>query len=316
MKDIIIVGKGKAGKLHFKSYKKINEVGKIYFVDKNKSYKKNVYKSVNELLVEKNLDKENIIVDICTHKEEFYDVINECIVLGIKNIIVEKPFIISKEFIDENPKLNIMMVQNYLYSKIINEIKSKVKEEKLKIKFIYTNFSKNRKKDSKKRRGMSYKVTNNFEIEIPHQIYLVEYILGNTRKKEIIYKEQKDFEDKNIILKKHGYGKIIMIYDSITVIHESDLITNNCIKEITLICEEGVVIKGEFILYNEELDKIKNGRIIVINKQKIIWEKEITEDDNMYFCLKEYYEAFNNNINNKYKKRLLEFSNIFKKLIE
>ena len=279
MKDIIIVGKGKAGKLHFKSYKKINEVGKIYFVDKNKSYKKNVYKSVNELLVEKNLDKENIIVDICTPKEEFYDVINECIVLGIKNIIVEKPFIISKEFIDENPKLNIMMVQNYLYSKIINEIKSKVKEEKLKIKFIYTNFSKN-------------------------------------RKKEIIYKEQKDFEEKNIILKKHGYGKIIMIYDSITVIHESDLITNNCIKEITLICEEGVVIKGEFILYNEELDKIKNGRIIVINKQKIIWEKEITEDDNMYFCLKEYYEAFNNNINNKYKKRLLEFSNIFKKLIE
>ena len=38
----------------------------------------------------------NIIVDICTPKEEFYNIINQCISLGINNIIVEKPFMASK----------------------------------------------------------------------------------------------------------------------------------------------------------------------------------------------------------------------------
>ena len=33
MKDIIIVGTGKAGFLHYYSYKKFEKIGRIYFVD-------------------------------------------------------------------------------------------------------------------------------------------------------------------------------------------------------------------------------------------------------------------------------------------
>ena len=33
MKDIIIVGTGKAGFLHYYSYKKFEKIGRVYFVD-------------------------------------------------------------------------------------------------------------------------------------------------------------------------------------------------------------------------------------------------------------------------------------------
>ena len=89
------------------------------------------------------------------------------------------------------------------------------------------------------------------------------------------------------------------------VIHESDLVTNNTIKEITIVCDEGVVIKGQFILYDKDLNKIKNGKVVINKYQNIIWEKEFEEDDNMYYCLKEYYENLNNtDIPKKYRNRI------------
>lgn len=208
MKDIIIVGTSKAGFLHFKSYNKLSNVGKIFFTDikenaSNKNIKtKKIYKSIIDTLSQNNLNSNNIIVDICTPKEEFYNIINQCISLDINNIIVEKPFIASKDFFNQYPNLHILMVQNYLYSNIISEIKKKIEENNFNIKLIYTNFSKNRINDSINRRGMSKKNTQNFEIEIPHQIYLADYILGENNKKEIIFKEQKDFIIDNICIEK------------------------------------------------------------------------------------------------------------------
>ena len=43
MKDIIIVGTSKAGFLHFKSYNKLSNVGKIFFTDiKENASNKNI----------------------------------------------------------------------------------------------------------------------------------------------------------------------------------------------------------------------------------------------------------------------------------
>lgn len=323
MKDIIIVGTSKAGFLHFKSYTKLSNVGKIFFVDikesaSNKNIKdEKIYKSIIDVLLKNNLNKKNVIVDICTPKEEFYNIINQCISLDINNIIVEKPFMASKNFFEQYPKLNIMMVENYLYSDITNEIKKKIKKNNFGIKLIYTNFSKNRINDSISRRGMAKNNTQNFEIEMPHQIYLGDYILEQNNKKRIISKEQKDFLVDDVCIEKHGYGKIILEYDDIIVIHESDLVTNNVIKEIIIVCDNGVVIKGQFILYDKELNKIKNGKVVIERFQRIIWEKEFEEDDNMYHCLKDYYKTLNNmDTSTKYRDRILEFSSIFSKIIE
>ena len=85
MKDIIIVGTSKAGFLHFKSYNNLSNVGKIFLADvkenvTNKNIKvKKIYRSIKDILLENNLNNKNVVVDICTPKEEFYNIINQCI---------------------------------------------------------------------------------------------------------------------------------------------------------------------------------------------------------------------------------------------
>ncbi len=318
MKDIIIIGTSKAGFLHFKSYNKLRNKGRIFFVDiseninnKNISTER-VYKTIFDVLARNNLSNENVIVDICVPREEFYNIINQCIELGINDIIVEKPFTASKEFFDKYPELHILMIQNYLYSNITNEIKKEIEKNKYEIKIIYTNFSKNRINDSTKRRGMARNITQNFEIEIPHQIYLADYILGVSNKKEILFKEQRDLVIDKVCLKKHGYGKIILKHDDKIIIHESDLATNNTTKEITIICNDGIVINSKFILYDKDLNKIENGKIVIKRYDNIIFENQYEEDDNMYNCLKKYYQYFNDlSVYEKYKERIIEFSKIF-----
>lgn len=323
MKDIIIVGTSKAGYLHTRAYNKLTNKGKIYYVDINRRINnsnieaKKVYSSIKEAITNENINTKNVIVDMCIPKEEFYNIINECISLNIKDIIVEKPFIANKEFFSTHKELNIIMIQNYLYSKITNEIAKIIHDNDYNIKAIYTNFSKNRIEESILRRGMSSKATQNFEVEIPHQIYLANYLLRKSQKVEIMIKEQQDFIYDNIILKKHGYGKIISKQGEKLIIHESDLCTNNILKQICVICEDGIVINAKFIIYDKELNKIQNGKLIVKQYDNIIIEKQYEEDDNMYYCIKEYYEYFNNSkVTEKYKKRILQFSEIFQHVIE
>ena len=130
MKDIIVVGLSKAGSLHINAYNKMKNIGNIYYVDisgiiKNKNIKKQkVYTSIEDACITNNLESNNVIVDICVPKEEFWNIINQCIRQNIKNIIVEKPFIASKEFFNVNHELNIIMMQNYLYSEITYSISS------------------------------------------------------------------------------------------------------------------------------------------------------------------------------------------------
>ena len=137
MKDIIIVGTGKAGFLHYYSYKKFEKIGRIYFVDidgkiKNENIKDSkVYTNIENTVKEEKLDVNNIIVDICTPKSVFLDIIMECKKLNIKNILVEKPFIVNEKFFEENENLNIAMVHNYVYSKIVMKIKEYIALYKL-----------------------------------------------------------------------------------------------------------------------------------------------------------------------------------------
>lgn len=323
MKDIIIVGTSKAGYLHTNAYNKISNKGEIYYVDINGKINnpnikaKKAYCSIKEAIINEKIDVKNVIVDICIPKEEFYNVIEQCIRLNINNIIVEKPFIATNEFFSKYDELNIIMIQNYLYSKITNEIKKIINDNNYNIKSIYTNFSKNRIEESISRRGMSNKITQNFEVEIPHQIYLANYLLGTNAKTQIILKEQNDLYYNNLYLEKHGYGKIILKQDEKIIIHESDLCTNNIIKQICIICEDGILINAKFVIYDKQLNKIQNGKLTITKYDNIIFEKEYEEDDNMFYCIKEYYEYFNNcKITEKYKNRILEFSEIFGKLIE
>ena len=323
MKDLIVVGLSKAGSLHINAYNKMRNIGNIYYVDisgiiKNQHIRKQkVYRSVENACITNNLDSNNIIVDICVPKEEFYNIINQCIRLNIKNIIVEKPFIATEEFFNVNEQLNIIMMQNYLYSEITKDIVNFIKKENCKIKVILTDFSKNRIKDSINNRGFLKKVTQNFEIEMPHQIYLADYIVNSNKKINILYKEQNDFKIDELVLEKHGYGKLIMSQDNILIMHKSDLMTNNTRKEISIICDNNLSINAKYLLYDNDMNIKQKGKLIIDNNNKVIIEKEYSIDDNMYKCLNEYYKYFNDNKrNDKYISRILRFSKIFKEIIE
>ncbi len=314
MKDVIIVGTGKAGFLHYFSYKKFKNIGKLFFVDISEKMKnenidvQKVYPTINDAIINNNLDISNIIVDICTPKSVFLDIINQCKELGIKDIIVEKPFIVKEEFFKENEELNIVMVHNYVYSKITIGIKEIIEKENLTPKMVYTNFSKNRLSESFKGRGMYKSVTRNIELDIPHQVYITQYILGN-RPTKLLALDEKSIKQGDVVLEKHGYGKIITKKDDILVIHESDLTTNTTVREVTVVCDNDTIVQGEYFIYDKDLNKLKSGTIKIYKNSDVIKEINIDVDDNMYECLLEFYNYFNGiSVGVDYKEQIKEFS--------
>lgn len=315
MKDIIIIGTGKAGYLHYYSYKKLKKIRKIYFVDIDGTIKNHnitetkAYMTIEGVISENSLDKNNVIVDICTPKSVFLDIVNKCKQIGITDIIVEKPFIVEQDFFEKNKELDIAMIRNYAYSKIITEIKRIIMEKNLKPKMIYTNFSKNRTEESFNGRGMFKRTTRNIEHDIPHQVYFTQYILGNTNSTQLILQEEKDMVKGKKFLRKHGYSKIISKKDDVLVIHESDFASNTKIREVIVVCNDDTAIKGEFLFYDSDLNKLKNGNVSILKNNKVIYTKDIDYDDNMYECLLNIYTYFNQgNRNNKFKNEILDFS--------
>ena len=314
MKDIIIIGTGKAAFLHNYAYSKFQNIGNIYYVAfdgkvKNRNLKiDKTYLTINETIEQNNLETDNIIIDICTPKSVFFEIIEECKKLNLQNIIVEKPFIIDKEFLNNNKELNIIMM--YLYSKITREVREIIEKENLKVNTIYTNFSKNRIQESFNGRGMYKKTTRNIEHDIPHQVYIANYIVGEKYKEtQQLLQEEKSITKNEITLEKHAYSKIISKKGNVLVVHESDFTTETTIREVIAICEDNMVVKGEYLIYDADLNKIRDGKISVYKEGKQIKEEIIDFDDNMYECLLEYYNYFNNNKKDQYyKNKLLDFS--------
>lgn len=315
MKDIIIVGTGKAGYLHYYSYKKFKQIGKIYFVDidgkiKNENIEESkAYLSLENVIKEEKLDVKNTIVDICTPKSVFIDIIMKCKRLNLKNILVEKPFVVNEKFLSENKDLNIAMVHNYVYSKIVRKMKNILEQKELKPIIIYTNFSKNRTEESFRGRGMYKKVTRNVEHDIPHQVYISQFLLDNPKDTQLLLEEEKSMVKGNETLEKHGYSKIFTKKNGVYVIHESDFATNTKIREVIVVCDNNIIVRGEFLFYDKDLNKLKDGNVSIIDNNKIIYSEDIDYDDNMYECLLEIYKYFNTNVvSEKYREEIRNFS--------
>lgn len=315
MKDIIIVGTGKAGYLHYYSYKKFKQIGKIYFVDidgkiKNENIEEpKAYLSLENVIKEEKLDVKNTIVDICTPKSVFIDIIMKCKRLNLKNILVEKPFVVNEKFLSENKDLNIAMVHNYVYSKIVRKMKNILEQKELKPIIIYTNFSKNRTEESFRGRGMYKKVTRNVEHDIPHQVYISQFLLDNPKDTQLLLEEEKSMVKGNETLEKHGYSKIFTKKNGAYVIHESDFATNTKIREVIVVCDNNIIVRGEFLFYDKDLNKLKDGNVSIIDNNKIIYSEDIDYDDNMYECLLEIYKYFNTNVvSEKYREEIRNFS--------
>ena len=309
MLDVIIVGSmGKAGLLHYNSYKKIKKNINIYFVDKRMS--NNTYGSVKEVIDNNNLDVKKVILDICTPKEEYHKIIENSYNLGIRNFIVEKPFVVKKDFFNKYKNINVVMVENYLFSKITKKILKYINGNK--VDKIYGNFSKNRMKDSLNRRGMSKNITTNFEIEMPHLIYIMSSLTkaGNITNPDVT---MKDMVYHNITLKNHGYGRISYLCNNIDVNIESNLMNNKTIKKIVVDLEDGRKIIANYAIYDKNLVMIKKADFSVYKDNIRIYHRIYQEDDNFYEFIKyKYFKFLNNKVGKKEKKAIIDFSNRFR----
>ena len=140
--NIVIVGAGKAGFLHFNSYYKLYKIGlvdlnRIFFVDPTgsvgadiskliniiaRSYK--VYKSFDSLLKEEQRVRENTIIDLCIPSGTFIKAMQMINKYGFSNFLVEKPFVILEEPTESYhlteflSKFKIIKIENYLHSKV------------------------------------------------------------------------------------------------------------------------------------------------------------------------------------------------------
>ena len=314
MKDIVIIGTGKAALLHYNSYKKIQNIGKIYFVDvkKNSQFISNIviYSSICECIENNNLHINNLIIDICTPKSEFLSIIKHCKNLGIKDILVEKPFVIDERLAKKLNGLNVIMVENYLFSKLTTIIKEYLDKKHKEISLIYTNFSKDRISESLSGRGYIKEVTLNYEIEIPHQVYLTQYFLNNPADIQNSITCSRDLKVGNISLENHGYGLIISRSNDINIIYESNLTSIITQKRIIICTKDNYAIEGNYALYSKDLELIKPANMSIYYNGQLIYNEIIEEDDNFAYFIKNAYLYFNNEAPNPNFVDIISFSNI------
>lgn len=314
MKDIIIIGTGKAALLHYISYQKINIKGKIFFSDikSYSNYIKNekIYSDIEECIKVNHLQINNIIIDICTPKSEFIEIIEKCKKLGIKDVMVEKPFVINKKDLKKVQNMNIIMVENYLFSKLTIFIKKYLNENKKQIDLIYTNFSKNRISESVAGRGFNKKVPINYEIKIPHQVYLTQYFLNDPIDIQNIITCSRDLKIGDLTLENHGYGLIISKNQKVNIIYESNLSSVIVQKKLIISTKDNYAIEGNYAIYSKDLKLIKNANVKIYHKGKLILNKTINEDDNFAYFIEAAYRYFNKVSTNPDLIDISSFSNI------
>jgi len=325
MKNIVIIGTGNAALLHYTSYKKIQKIGNIYFVDNDISKKTfleyPIYHSLFDVLKENKISYNNVIVDICTPQSQFLSIIEEIIQLGIKDIIVEKPFVVDENYFVEKANINIISISNYLYSKITTLAKKIIEERKLIIRYIHTNFSKNRIKDSFNGRAIREEIPSVLEIEMPHQIYLANYFLTTTENPIMNYCSFRDMKNDNGELKNHAQGTIIITKENVSILHESDLTTSTLQKRIIIHFKNNISMELRYIHYDTDFTKISDGYLSLYEKGILIEKYLFEEDDNMLYCLNDIYTYLNNGkYDRKYniENRIIEFSkemNLYRKYI-
>jgi len=310
MKNIIIVGTGKAAYLHYLKYKKLGYKS-IFFLD-NKitdTYidSTNIYYDIDDVF--KNvIDLQETVVDICTPCSVFIDVIDKFIKKGVVNFIVEKPFVVPGNYFDDKKNINFIMMENYRYSLITMDIKKILNDLKLDIKSMRIEFSKDRIKDSFSKRGISnFDIPTCFEIEMPHEIYMADYFISKGRKQ---YKtiELGNMEFNGKVLPNHGYGLIEYIRDGVDITLVSDLTRGPNVRTVEIKFDGGKLV-AHYLNYDELFNRESIGTLEII-VGSVIHKIEYNVDDNIYYSLKNYLNDLDSGLHKEeYKKEILNFSN-------
>lgn len=312
MTNIILVGCGKAGSIHCKCYSKLKDsnVKIAALVDNNRERLRKfhtMYRIFNDgenpleasslEEVSKQIDFGNAIIDLCVPNDMHYQCAKEAYDLGARKIIIEKP--ISNTILDAKKigalGANIAITENYVYSRVTEQLKETIDKFQLKPKFARTEFSKDRRCDTSNGRGfLKSGPPHVFTVEIPHQIALVNYLFGDPIENFGSWCEDMIIDNKRFY--EHGEG-------AITLHHQNGAISYNFSsldgfkhlpirhRSIMIHCEGGTMVTGH---YPAGGDDAMFGAVTIYEKNHIS-DKFVIHDDTMLQTLDNIIKRFNEN---------------------
>ncbi|WP_377473302.1 MAG: Gfo/Idh/MocA family oxidoreductase [Microcoleus anatoxicus] len=312
--NIVIVGTGKAGFLHFKSYYDLAkggtcDISKIYFIDRINAFGKElsnlllqvggyykVYLDIGELISETKINPQDTIIDLCTPSGTFFEIIQKMTEYGFQNYIVEKPFIIFEDCEQSQSlieKIKIIKIENYLHSKVHHNIRNFIDRYQLKLHIAVTNFSKDRRLESSKARAFreSQLPPSVFEIEIPHQLYICNNLFGDIT--DLVYVNSKDMVLKDRVLKDHGQGVIIgKNADGNLYIHYSNLCANRVYRYLDIFFMNNYYLHAIYAPICENLSGVEAG-VVLFHGKELIESRFFNEaDNNMLAMLSHAIQCF------------------------
>ncbi|MDO4950033.1 MAG: hypothetical protein Q4E55_07725 [Bacteroidales bacterium] len=294
MKTIIIVGTGKAGYLHWNSYRKMKPVPTLYTVDTRDTPRNphitpepgHFHHTIADTMAAGRLSPDDVVVDICTPCSCFLTVIADSYALGIRRIIVEKPFVTDESFFRTYPDLDIFMIHNYAFSKITQHVAAFYQHNRLKAKNIRVVFDKNRILDSRAGRGGSDGVlVPNMEVEIPHSIYMVQHILGRNLPIRLMRLVERPMVAEELVIPRHGYCSITSMIGNTEVVYESNFMSPEIHKFIEIQCDDNWLIKGQWATYSPDLQLLTKACVSVWHCGEEVKYETFDVDDNFLTCL-------------------------------
>jgi len=291
--NVVIVGMGKAGLIHYNCYMKAQRHSDINL---------NVVALVDPQIHEREIDtsvfnphlltsfkslpsllgNRPVVVDVCAPNRSHYEIVLSTKMLAKPPfIIVEKPLCLTQREVDYllNNYPSLFVAENYLYSKVTAEIRGVIERLDLKPYSLETKFTKNRVADTLRGRGYSRNIQSPphaFEIEMPHQLAVALLLMGdiNSVESSVCY----PMKTNKGLIAKHGAGRLVVkhVNGSISK-HWTSLQDPYTIRMIKVKCKNNMVIIGEY-----SCDQTLTGRIQVIEDDIILEDFKVFDDSIRY----------------------------------
>lgn len=277
MFDVVIIGFGKAGQLHYNVLKHLQRsvIDNIYFFDPFLPFKANFeHLRIDKEKLEKMAPNANLVLDVCSNADNHMEWIEFAVRRKIRKVIVEKPLVTDPNDLKIIPLHDaasafFVVNYNYLCSPVLVEIAKIIRQDNLRIKIVITNFSKNRVADALQKRGVNKDgdQLHNFLIEMPHQISIVSSLLKLDCAIEKCISE--DMAHSEHVLRNHGCGLVVLSHPGgIQSTHYSDLKNHETTRQILIETLQGLTIKGNFGQapdYQGTVEVLRGGRVVSTN---------------------------------------------------
>ncbi|MEU0600381.1 hypothetical protein ABZ484_19375 [Streptomyces sp. NPDC006393] len=307
--DVIVVGAGKAGSLHYRAYSRLARAGRldparIQFVDHaGRAGRELAALLAADALPERVVQSraqvagtppESTIVDLCLPSRDLAPALVEWWRAGYRKFVVEKPFLVPPDLAGEVGRVlassSAVLVRNYLHSRVHRTVRELVARYDLAPLLCVTNFSKDRRADSRRRRGASGSGSPTvFEVEIPHQLYIGADLIGEVRSLDHVDETALAGDDGERL--RLGEGVLLgRAASGASFIHYSNLRHPTIVRSLDLFCRDQLSVHATYTPICEEFADIKAG-VILSRGDTVLAKHLFTEDDNMLAMISHAFET-------------------------